>query len=72
MSDNTVFTRENYQQYRRRYSLNQLTVRDPFRTLLSLPRFLEDFDDFGLSRGLKLRETEDEIIAEAVVAGVTC
>jgi HSP20 family protein len=31
---------------------------------------MEDFDDFGASRGLKIHETKDEIVAEAVVAGV--
>lgn len=50
--------------------MTQLAIRDPFRSLFSLPRFIEDFDDFGMARGLKVRETDDEIIAEAVVAGV--
>lgn len=31
---------------------------------------MEDFDDFGAARGLKVHETDNEIVAEAVVAGV--
>lgn len=43
---------------------------DPFRTLISFPRWMEDLDEATSSRGLKIRETENDIIAEAVVAGV--
>lgn len=50
--------------------MNQLTVRNPFRSLFSLPRWVDEFEDFGTQRGLKVRETEDELVAEAVVAGV--
>lgn len=50
--------------------MNQLTIRDPFRSLFSLPRWADDIDEFGTSRGLKVHETAQEIIAEAVVAGV--
>lgn len=50
--------------------MTQLAIRDPFRSLFSLPRWAEDFDDLSSKRGLKIRETENEIVAEAVVAGV--
>lgn len=50
--------------------MNQLTVRDPFRSLFSFPRFMDDFDDFSSQRGLKVHETQNDIVAEAVVAGV--
>jgi len=43
-----------------------ITKWDPF---LRLPRWFDEFDEPG-SRGLKIRETADSIIAEAVVAGV--
>lgn len=49
---------------------SDLTRRDPFRSLFSFPRWVEDFEDFGAQRGLKIRETEKDIIIEAVVAGV--
>lgn len=41
---------------------------DPFRSILSWPRW-DDFED-SYQKGLKVRETESSIIAEAVVAGV--
>lgn len=47
-----------------------ITRHDPFRSIFSFPRFMEDFEDLGTSRGLKLTETEDSIVASAVVAGV--
>lgn len=50
--------------------MTQITKRDPFRSLLSFPRFMDEFEDFSSQRGLKLRETKNDIIAEAVVAGV--
>jgi len=49
----------------------QLTRQDPFRGLFSFPRFMEDFEDLSSSRGLKIHETDDSIVAEAVVAGVS-
>lgn len=48
--------------------MSSLVRQDPFRTLFSFPRW-EDFDD-STQRGFKVYETEDNIIAEAVVAGV--
>jgi len=50
--------------------MRDITKRDPFKGIFSMPRFLEDFEDFGSQRGLKVYETEKDIIAEAVVAGV--
>lgn len=42
---------------------------DPFSPFLSLPRWFEDFD-VDNQRGLKIRETEKDLLVEAVVAGV--
>ncbi len=50
--------------------MTDLIRRDPLRSFFALPRLIDDFDDFSSQRGLKIRETEDSIIAEAVVAGV--
>jgi len=43
-----------------------ITKWDPF---VRLPRWFEDFDE-PASRGLKIKEADNNIIAEAVVAGV--
>ena len=43
--------------------------RDPFRSLFAWPKW-DDFDDYSSQRGLKVHETDKNIIAEAVVAGV--
>lgn len=46
-----------------------LVKRDPFRNLF--PRWMDDFDFSSSSqRGLRVHETNDSIIVEAVVAGV--
>ncbi len=49
-----------------------LVKRDPFRSLFSFPRWIDDFDDtpFTSQRGMKVHETEKDIVVEAVVAGV--
>lgn len=49
-----------------------IVKRDPFRALFSWPRLMDDFDDLSFSnqRGLKVHETEKNIVVEAVVAGV--
>ncbi len=49
-----------------------LVKRDPFRSLFSFPRWMDDFDDlsFSAQRGLKVHETDKDIVVEAVVAGV--
>jgi HSP20 family protein len=46
--------------------MSQLTKWDPL--FMRLPRWFEDFEDAG--RGLKIKETSKNIVAEAVVAGV--
>lgn len=50
---------------------SSLARRDPFRSLFSFPRWMEDFEDFSSQRGLRIHETDSDIIAEAVVAGVS-
>lgn len=47
--------------------MNSLTRWDPFR--ISFPRWFDDFEE-PVQRGLKIHETKDSIVAEAVVAGV--
>lgn len=47
-----------------------LTIRDPFRSLFSFPSWDEEWEEFQPQRGLRVRATDKEIIAEAVVAGV--
>lgn len=52
--------------------MTDIVKRDPFRSLFPSIRWFDDFD-FTLpssQRGLKVRETEKDIIVEAVVAGV--
>jgi len=51
--------------------MNKLIKSDPMlRSLWHMPRWMDDFDDLGHQRGLKIRETKKNIIAEAVVAGI--
>ncbi|MGD8744511.1 MAG: Hsp20 family protein [Candidatus Woesebacteria bacterium] len=50
--------------------MTRLTRYDPFKTLFSMPRWFEDFDEISTQRGLKIRETDKDIVVEAVVAGV--
>jgi len=50
---------------------SSLVRKDPLRSLFGFPRWIEDFDDFTSQRGLKIHETDSDIIAEAVVAGVS-
>ena len=47
--------------------MNAIIRRDPFRSLSS---WINDFDEAVFQRGLKVRDTEKDIIIEAVVAGV--
>ena len=48
-----------------------ITRRDPFKSLFSFPRWMDEMDFANTSqRGLRVRETDKDIIAEAVVAGV--
>lgn len=49
----------------------KLTTWDPFRTLSPWRSWMEDAEDsFSHSRGLKIRETDNTLVAEAVVAGI--
>jgi HSP20 family protein len=49
--------------------MTDLVLRDPFRSLFNTPRWFDDWDT-SVSRGLKIREDDKNIYAEAVVAGV--
>jgi HSP20 family protein len=51
--------------------MTDLTRRDPFQSLLSFPRWVSDLDDMLPGRrGLKINETDKDIVVEAVIAGV--
>src|SRR5260221_14715732 len=48
-----------------------LVRRDPFQSLFNLPRWVSDWDDMLPGRrGLKINETDKDIVVKAVVAGV--
>ncbi len=51
------------------YSMTGIIRHDPLRSLFAFPRWLDDLD-VNLQRGLKVHETQKDIILEAVVAGV--
>lgn len=49
----------------------KLTRWDPFRSIFAFPKWTDDFEDaFTTQRGFKIHETDKNIVAEAVVAGV--
>lgn len=50
---------------------NDLIRKDPFRSLFAWPRWMDELD-FSTSsqRGLRIHETDKDLIAEAVVAGI--
>jgi HSP20 family protein len=50
--------------------MTRLTRYDPFKSWLAWPKWMDDFDDIHTQRGLKIRETNKNIVVEAVVAGV--
>ena len=51
--------------------MSDIIRRDPFfRSLFAWPRWLDEFEEPSMQKGLKIHETEKNIIAEAVVAGV--
>lgn len=50
--------------------MNTIVKSDPFRSVFPFTRLFENFEDFSTQRGLKIRETDKEIILDAVVAGV--
>ena len=47
-----------------------LIKRDPFRSLFAWPRWMDEFEETSMQRGLKIHEDEKNIYLEAVVAGV--
>jgi len=48
-----------------------LIRRDPLRSFVAWPKWMDEFEDTSVAqRGLKIHETDKNIIAEAVVAGV--
>lgn len=50
--------------------MTDLIKRDPFfRSLATWPRWIEDFDE-SAQKGLRIKETDSDILVEAVVAGV--
>lgn len=48
----------------------KLTRYDPFKHFFSWPRWMDEWEETTAQRGLRVHETEKDIIAEAVVAGV--
>ena len=47
-----------------------LVRRDPFRGLFAWPRWLDEWEDTSFQRGLKIHETDKDIVVEAVVAAL--
>lgn len=52
-------------------NMTDLVKRDSLQSLMGFPRFFEDFDNLSSQRGLRVYENEGNIIAEAVVAGIS-
>ncbi|MCL4387027.1 Hsp20/alpha crystallin family protein [Patescibacteria group bacterium] len=54
--------------------MTDLVRRDPFRSIFSWPHWLDEFEatfpTLTTQRGLRIHETEKDILIEAVVAGV--
>jgi HSP20 family molecular chaperone IbpA len=51
--------------------MTSIIKQDPFRSFFAWPRWMDDFEDtYTTQRGLKVKETDKQILAEAVVAGV--
>lgn len=51
--------------------MTDIVRRDPIQSLFSFPRWVSDLDDMLPSRrGLRINETDKDIVVEAVVAGV--
>ncbi len=50
--------------------MTNLIKRDPFRSLFAVPGWVDEFDELSSKKGLKIREDDKNIYAEAVVAGV--
>lgn len=51
-----------------------LVKHDPFRSIFAWPRWLDDFDEtfptMSTQKGLRIHETDKDIVVEAVVAGI--
>ncbi len=50
--------------------MNNIIRKDPISQLLSWPKWIDEFDMPVRNRGLKIHETDKDIVAEAIVAGV--
>jgi HSP20 family protein len=50
--------------------MGDIVKRDPFKSIFAWPRWMEEYDDMSVQKGLKLREDDKNIYIEAVVAGV--
>lgn len=50
--------------------MSDLIKVDPARSIFALPRWMDDFDDAFTQKGLRVYETDSNIVIEAVVAGV--
>lgn len=50
--------------------MTNLVRRDPFMNLFAWPKWMDEFEEASQQRGLKIRETDKDIVVEAVVAGV--
>ena len=50
--------------------MTDLVRRDPLSSLFGWPRWFDEEDLTTSQRGLKIKETDTDIVAEAVVAGV--
>ena len=50
--------------------MTKLTHWDPFGRWFAMPKWMDEFEESSQQRGLKIQETEKNIVAEAVVAGV--
>ncbi|MFV1916908.1 MAG: Hsp20/alpha crystallin family protein [Patescibacteria group bacterium] len=50
--------------------MTKLPRYDPFRHWLAWPRWMDEWKESSAQRGFKIKETDKNIVAEAVVAGV--
>jgi len=51
-------------------NMGDIVKRDPFRNLFAWPRWMDEFEETSMQRGMKIHEDEKNIYLEAVVAGV--
>jgi len=50
--------------------MRDIVKRDPFRSLFTFPRFLDEHDDMATQKGLRIHEDDKNVFVEAVAAGV--